>query len=218
MSTDRPPRLRELFFGAPLLLILTTGIDAQEPAPVELELPQVNVEFSVDVLGVFPVTGQFGDVRASLSVLPGGTDSGLDIRVCPYSVDTGNSNRDRLLRSRLFFNVERFPAIQFRNVRVLSKPDGSRRLEGSLSLNAVTRPVVFIITEPEQGARAAARVPQAHKAQARISRSSFGLNALPLVVSDEVEVTVYINGDPASISEDIRKISGGDPGLAVSAR
>jgi polyisoprenoid-binding protein YceI len=197
--------------GSALLLASVVDATAEQLLPPEFDLSQVSVEFKVKVLGVIPVTGLFREVRGRVVKSALNRKPGFNITVCLNSVDTRDAERDRLLRSRHFFDVERFPAIRFDDVRVVSTHDGARHLAGELTLHGVSRPVAFRITEPRHDAWKKAGAPTAVAARATINRSAFGLDAFRLLVSDEVEITVYLDSDVSALQNRLRTVSSGEP-------
>lgn len=215
MRSDYPAKLSRALFAAALLMVATITARADEAAPVEFALPQVSVEFKVDVLGVIPVTGRFHDVRGRLSRSSSGPEARIDITVCAHSLDTRNPERDDLLRSPQFFNVERFPAIRFSNVHVLVSQSGARQLAGELTMNGVRQPVVFQVTETQRETRYGTPASKPHTAQATISRRDFGLDAFPVVVGDDVEITVAVDGGLAELRDHFRKVSSAEHRLSA---
>jgi polyisoprenoid-binding protein YceI len=177
-------------------LVLANVVDATaEPLPPEFELSQLTVEFKVKVLGVIPVTGLFREVRGRVVKSALNRKPEFNITVCLNSVDTRDAERDRLLRSRHFFDVERFPAIRFSDVQVISTQSGARHLVGQLTLHGVRRPVAFTIKALPAEAAGRTGAAARYAAHAVIKRSAYGLDAFPLLISDEVEITVYLDGD-----------------------
>jgi polyisoprenoid-binding protein YceI len=187
--------LRKALLGAFLLLANMAALSCDKPLRPVLDLPQVLVEFKVKVMGVVTVTGQFHDVRGSRIETDSDRGSSLNIIVCLNSVDTQNTGRDRLLRSSTFFDVERFPTIDFTQVRLVTGTNGERHLVGELTLHGVSQPIAFEIIDLERKAQNGAGMSMAYAARATIKRAQFGLDAFRMVVSDEVEITVYVNDD-----------------------
>ena len=99
---------------------MTTGID-HSGADATLDLPdgvwtvdpqRSEIGFAVkDMWGLRIVRGAFGAYDGSLTVRGGGATGELTIEA--GSLDTGQSRRDRHLRSPAFFDVERHPRIVF---------------------------------------------------------------------------------------------------------
>jgi polyisoprenoid-binding protein YceI len=209
MTTGYISALCQALLGVSLLLANVVDATA-EPLRSEFDLSQLSVEFKVKVLGVIPVTGLFREVRGSVVKSALNRKPGFNITVCPNSVDTRDVERDRLLRSRHFFDVERFPAIRFSDVQVISTQSGARHLVGQLTLHDVRRPVAFRIKALPAEAAGRTGAAARYAARAVINRSAYGLDAFPLLISDEVEITVYLDSDLSDPGDGIYSGSSGD--------
>jgi polyisoprenoid-binding protein YceI len=210
MTTAYVSALCHALLGVSLLLASVVDATADQPLSPEFDLSQVTVEFKVKVLGVIPVTGLFREVRGSFLKSGLNRKPGFNITVCLNSVDTRDAERDRLLRSRHFFDVERFPAIRFSDVQVISTQSGVRHLVGQLTLHGVRRPVAFRIRAlPAEAAGRTGNVAM-YAAHTVINRSAYGLDAFPLLISDEVEITVYLDGDLTDPGNGTYSASSGD--------
>ena len=81
------------------------------------------------------------------------------------SIDTGEAQRDKHLRSAEFFNVEEFPEITFESTRVEAIDDESSRVYGNLTMHGVTHEVRLEVliqgtdTDPWGNTRAGLEVP-----------------------------------------------------------
>ncbi len=67
--------------------------------------------------------------------------SHLELTVEAASVDTGNADRDRHLRSNDFFAMTTYPEIHFVSTAVAPLAEGSYRVDGDLTIKDVTRSV-----------------------------------------------------------------------------
>jgi len=79
-------------------------------------------------------------------------NSSVTARIDVRSIDTRIVKRDNHLRSRKFFNVEKFPEITFksRNVKQTGPQEGD--IAGDLTMHGVTKPVtlhVKLLTSPD---------------------------------------------------------------------
>jgi len=59
------------------------------------------------------------------------------------SVNTENPDRDKMLRSDNFFDVEKFPDVSFQSTKVISLGDKKYRLEGDLTIKGIRKPVLL---------------------------------------------------------------------------
>lgn len=63
----------------------------------------------------------------------------IDVTVQAASLDTRVANRDKVLRSDDFFDVEKFPTLSFRSSRVTSEGKETYDVEGDLTIHGVTK-------------------------------------------------------------------------------
>ncbi len=112
------------------------------------------------------------------------------------SIDTGNGDRDKHLRSPDFFDAEKFPTITFRSTKVSKAADGKLSVTGDLTMKGVTKPVVLAV----EGPTAEIKDPWGNtrrglSASATIDRKQWGLTWTKMleagpVVGDEVKIVI----------------------------
>jgi polyisoprenoid-binding protein YceI len=161
------------------------------------------VEFTARHLMVSKVRGRFTRFGGTIIVPDDPLASSVTATIEMASVDTANEQRDEHLRSPDFFDVERFPTMDFvsRSVR----PDGDDYvLTGDLTLHGVTRPIDLHLefngtsSDPWGGTRVG------FSATTELNRRAFGIDInLPLdgggvVVGDKVRVELEIEAVLAS--------------------
>lgn len=134
------------------------------------------VRFSVPHRGISRICGRFDEVDGSLRMGEGATgDLLLALSIGTGSINTGHLLRDSDLRSELFLDAPRHPAITFSGARVAPEARGRCRLEGSLSLRGVERPLAMRATirggaaDPDGCERLGVR------ARVKVDRRAFGV-------------------------------------------
>lgn len=155
-----------------------------------------NVQFNVTHMVVSEVNGAFTDFDATV-VSKSDDFNGAEVTFTAKtaSVNTGNENRDKHLKSDDFFNAEQFPEITFKGNIV--KTGGKYQLKGDFTMRDVTKPVVFDITYGGQ-IDTGRGVKAGFKFTGKVNRLEYGLkwsNKLAsgeLAVADEVEVVVKV--------------------------
>lgn len=97
-----------------------------------------SVEFAVKHLMLTTVRGRFKALRGTIEVDEAELDrSAVEVEIDAESIDTGNEDRDRHLRSEDFLDVERHPEIAFRSreIRGASFDEGSKfKVAGELTI------------------------------------------------------------------------------------
>ena len=122
---------------------MTTDTDHFRDGTAELPLrdgvwnvdPQRSeIGFAVtEMWGLRTVRGVFNAFDGSLKVRAGGATGELTIEA--GSLDTGHDKRDRHLRSRVFFDVERHPRIVFTATEITAR-DGGLSVTGELAIGS----------------------------------------------------------------------------------
>ena len=126
--------------------------------------------FKVKHLMISNVKGVFGQYQASInadSTSP--ITSDVQLTINPASINTGDAGRDQHLRAADFFDVENFPAIEFKGKK-LEKIDAN-----DLTIKGITKPVTLdiefggIMKDPWGNEKAGLAV------NGKINRTDFGL-------------------------------------------
>lgn len=163
-----------------------------------IDAAHTTVEFSVKHLGIATVKGQFRQFTATADATADGKLTSLSATIDASSIYTGVEQRDNHLRSADFFEVDKFPAINFVATTVNYTSPSEATVTGDLTLHGITRPVTFSleqeapIKDPWGNQRIAA------SAKGKLSRKEWGLTwnqALELggvVVSDEVKFNLDV--------------------------
>ena len=149
------------------------------------------VVWTVDHMGVSPLTGMFGRMTGTLTLDPANPSAArLDIEIPLAGLTTTTEGFGKHLRTADFFDAEKFPTGRFVSTSVQAHgPEAT--ITGNLTLHGVTRPVTmqakFFGAGPNPQTRA---LNIGFTATARIKRSDFGLGFAVPVVADEVDLKI----------------------------
>jgi len=149
------------------------------------------------------VEGRFGKFQGTFEYTPGRPDtwktSGtIDVT----SIDTNVPKRDEHLRSPEFFDVEHFPSIEFRSVKVtqLDAADGKVEGVGLITIHGVEKPIQIAVELHGEGKDPWGQTRLGFTATTKLNRTDFGLTwnkaveAGKLLLGDEVEITIEVEG------------------------
>ncbi|MFI5102167.1 MAG: YceI family protein [Terriglobales bacterium] len=105
-------------------------------------------QFTVRHLGISNITGSFTKVTGSVvlndkDITQSQVSAGIDVN----SVDTRVEARDKDLRSPNFFDVEKYPTIEFKSKRIVSS-GGKLQLIGDLTIHGTTHEVTLDVDGP----------------------------------------------------------------------
>ena len=146
------------------------------------------------------ITGKFDDFTGNVSIdRANPAASSVEFTIKSTSIDTGNENRDKDLRSANFFEVDKFPEISFKStsIKASSKKD-VYDVTGTFTMHGVTKtitlPVEFngFIKDPWGNERAGFGI------HTTLNRKDYGINWNKVLdnggtmLSDDVDVNINI--------------------------
>jgi polyisoprenoid-binding protein YceI len=151
------------------------------------------------------VRGSFGDFSATIvrdDANPAA--SSVEFRIQAASIDTGNENRDKHLRTEDFFFVEKHPEIIFKSTKVEKVSDSEYRVTGDFTMRGVTKVMTIPVTFLGEMKGMDGKVLAGYSVTTKLDRKEFGINwnkALDnggFVLSDEVTVEIAIEAKQSS--------------------
>jgi polyisoprenoid-binding protein YceI len=170
----------------------------------EIDTDHSSIRFTVRHMVITKVHGQFrrwgGSLELDMRKL---SESRASVKIETASVDTRDPQRDGYLRSRDFFDPERFPYIEFRTTRIEDAGTKKYRVYGDLSVRGVTREVLLETTLAGQGKPGPGSQRLAFEATAKIDRKEFGLQwntaleAGGVLVGDTIDIALEVEATKA---------------------
>lgn len=147
------------------------------------------LRFSCDVLGLSEVEGAFTRFVAMVAIdeqAPGETRTVVKIDAASLTTDHTSWIED--LKGPDFFDVARYPIVDFTSFTAVVEAPGVLSIPGKLTLRGVTQPVSLRVEYqlPEQTGTGYGTM----KAAAELDRTAFGMDAYDLVLSDDVSIEV----------------------------
>ena len=121
------------------------GLQIPAAGTYVLDAAHKRVGFVVRHLMVSKVRGNFGEATATITVGEDPLQSSVTASIKTGSVETGQVDRDNHLRTGDFFEVEKYPTMEFRSTGVKSHAGAEFVLEGELTIKDVTRPVELVV-------------------------------------------------------------------------
>lgn len=115
---------------------------AAPPSPAKtytLSKLYTTLSFTATKWMVFKEEGTFQDFSGTLTYSPvDPAKCKIEVTVEAASLDTRVANRDKVLRSDDFFDVEKFPTLSFRSTAVTSTAADAYDVEGDLTIHGIT--------------------------------------------------------------------------------
>lgn len=185
--------------SALILTLLLPSVAAAEPAVYKVDVDHSGVSFSIRHF-VSNVSGRFRDFDGVIKYDKANpAASSVEFTVKAASIDTSNNDRDEHLRSKDFFEVQKFPTLTFTSTQVAAKDAATLDVTGNLIVHGVTRSITFPVS-----LLGTVKTPRGEKAgfetAFKIDRKEYGIiwnNVLDSgpVLGDEVKITIEIEAN-----------------------
>lgn len=184
--------------------VLTMVLQAATLQEYTVDVGHTIVEFSIP-FAFSRVKGRFTDAKGTMLVDPANpANSSITFIMQAKSIDTGWPHRDEHLRTSDFFDVAKYPTIEFRSDRLRAK-DSSWVMDGTLTMHGVSRSVTIpfrLLHPPVRSSESRSLIINAEGA-VRIARADFGIVGGGTYNSWFNKVRAATMGDSVDISLEI---------------
>jgi polyisoprenoid-binding protein YceI len=174
----------------PLVLLVSLLTAPACAASYTLDPRRTVPQFEIDHLWFFTERGHFGRVDGRLEYDDEKHAGDLEVVIDAASLDTGNDERNAVLRDAGWFDVGRFPTITFRSRRFVFAQGRLVAVDGELTMLGIARPltleVVRITCNPGSSA------PCAADARGTLQRSRYGMRSGLPFIGDEVRLRIQV--------------------------
>ncbi|WP_437398659.1 YceI family protein [Flagellimonas lutimaris] len=127
-----------------LLVINVASVSFGQETVWKIDPSHSTMGFSIDHLVVSETVGEFKDYTVTIiSDKEDFTDAKINVIIQTSSIDTEDNDRDKHLKSKDFFNVEKYPQIEFKSMEFTKKPNGEYILVGTLQMHGITKKVTL---------------------------------------------------------------------------
>ncbi len=178
------------------LTVAAFGLSAQT---YQIDSSHSAANFSVKHMMVTNVSGKFASVKGTVTFdeknLP---KSAIEATIDVATVNTNDAKRDGHLKTPDFFDAAQYPTMTFKSSKFYKAGD-TLKVDGSLTLHGVTKPVTLTVTELSPEVKhPMGGIVRGAIAQTKINRKDFGLTwnkaleAGGVMVSEEVNVTLEV--------------------------
>ena len=166
----------------------------------EIDTKHSQATFSVKHMMFTTVRGHFKVLSGHLHIdEQNPANSWVDAQVDASSIDTNAPNRDNHLRSPDFFDVEKYPTINFKSTKVEHAGGNEYNVTGNLTMHGVTKPVTLKAEYAGLGKDPFGLTRAGLSAKTRINRKDWGLNwnqaleAGGWLVSEDVNIEIDLS-------------------------
>jgi polyisoprenoid-binding protein YceI len=156
------------------------------------------VSFEVrNLAGIASQRGKFNSATGSVALDATEQSGRVDIVIDARTLEAGNDAVEKFMRGESLLDVEEYPEITFRAVRVVFRSGEPQRIDGELTLRGVTKALTLTVTDFGCQRGRADVDPQRCKlaAVASFKRSEFGMTRYLTFTSDEVKLAIRTEGE-----------------------
>jgi polyisoprenoid-binding protein YceI len=193
-----------------ILFLISSSLGAAVPDYIpgryEVDNAHSRVSFIIPHFVISEVEGRFNEVKGEFTLAKPFTNSKFTATVPVKTIDTGIQKRDDHLRSKDFFEVEKYPDMKFTSKSITGTPE-SFKLVAALTIKDVTKDVTFDGKYTGSVKDSWGQQRAALQATATINRKDFNINYddkvdLGPAVGNEVKIRLWTEGVKA---EDAQK-------------
>jgi len=160
-----------------------------------IDTAHTKIQFKVKHLMISNVMGSFKEFEGKASMIENDfSTTKVSVSIKTASIDTEAPDRDAHLKSADFFDVEKFPVLEFEGNGMVQKDEENYELNGNLTIKGITKPVKLsveyggLMTDPWGNKKAGFSV------TGEINRKDWGmvwnaaLEAGGVLVADKVKI------------------------------
>ncbi|MDP3799246.1 MAG: YceI family protein [Polaromonas sp.] len=150
--------------------------------------------FEFNHLGFSTQRDRFDKVSATVSLDLENQMGSVEVSIDVQSISTGSLLFDQVLRSDMFFDVDRFPVITFKSTQfIFGTLDNVTAVQGNLTVKGITRPVTLTVTHFKCMMHPMLRKPACGlNATGKVRRSDFNLGRFVPLIRDEITLHVVM--------------------------
>ncbi|MDB6371142.1 YceI family protein [Photorhabdus bodei] len=175
-------------------LLLNAGSALAANYKIDIPGQHAFIQFRIQHLGYSWLYGTFKDFDGSFTFdeqNPAANKVNVTIKIA--SLDTNHAERDKHLRSKDYFNTEKYPEAKFTSTEV--KKEGEKYVvTGDLTLNGVTKPVVLNAELMGEGKDPWGGYRAGFEASGKIKLKDFNFKADLGPKSQEADLLISIEG------------------------
>ncbi len=162
-----------------------------------LEPVHTQILFFCDHLGFSKSQGEFLKFKGHFSFYPYyPAASKALVSIYTTSIDMDNGKWNDHMRNKDFFDVEKFPSIEFNSTRVEVLSDKQANVHGELTMLGQTHPVILHVTHNKSAVHPFSdKYVAGFSASTTIKRSTFGMTYGLPALGDEIEIRLEIEGE-----------------------
>jgi len=169
-----------------------------------IDVAHTNLGFTVKHMMVSKVRGNFNEFEGAIEGNPEDlVSSKVSFKVDMNSINTNNEDRDNHLRSEDFFEVEKYPTMDFESTKIVKTDDDEYDVTGNLTIKGITKEVTFNAEYEGKATDPWGQEVVGFAVEGNIDRKEFGLTwnqALEtggFLVGEKIKIAIDLEANPA---------------------
>lgn len=181
------------FFFA-ILLLFSTQINAKEI--YKIDPTHTNINWRASHFGFSKPSGKFSNASGTIEIDKNNPqNSSVEISIDANSITTGLKDFDDHLKSADFFNVKEYPKITFKSSAITPYTKNKAKIKGHLTMLGINKIVTLNVRLNKEGINPVNKKQTiGFSASTKIKRSDFKMDFGLPGISNEVEITIEIEG------------------------
>lgn len=166
-----------------LFILLLTKTYAQNLILVE---EASTIKLTIKNFG-FSTTGTFTGLKGVVRFDAANSNNAVfTVSINANSINTNNQARDTHLRKEEYFDVEKYPLINFVSAAISQTKPGVFLLQGNLTIKGITKDITFPFTAVAQNNG------YLFTGSFKINRRNFGVGGASMVLADNLDVSLHV--------------------------
>ncbi len=177
------------------LALAAPGMAFAENYVIDTKGAHASINFRIKHLGVSWLTGRFNDFAGKFSFdEKNPAASSVEVTIKMASIDSNHAERDKHLRGKDFFEVDKFPEAKFVSTAFADKGDGTATLQGNLTLRGVTKPVTIAVRHTGHGPDPWGGFRRGFEGTTTLTLADYGINYDLGPAAKQAELTLFVEG------------------------
>ena len=186
-------RRRVFLLGSAATLVPCLSIGRASAAEqLHIGAARGSIDFAIGDSKIFRTTGSFKEWQGLVLVDDADVArSTVQVNVNTNSIQMMDTQQSEMLKDADFFDVAKFPKMTYASSKVTRTSDSTLKVEGTITLRGITRPMELMVSVTDRKPDAAAGARYARfRAEGTLKRSEFGMVKYIDVVGDMVDFSI----------------------------
>jgi len=175
------------------LALVATAFGASAADTYVIDNTHTFPTFEYTHFGYSTASAKFNTTKGTITLDLKKKTGSVDVTIDVASVNSGVPKLDEHLKSKDFFEADKYPSITFKSSAFRFDGDALSEVAGDLTVHGVTKPITLKVTSFVCKEHPMKKVPACGaNAVASLKRSDFGVGAYAPAISDEINLRIQV--------------------------